>query len=306
MYAHQVIETLKCHRNKPGFFSSQIDLTIKDIKEAQHFYMGRTGNLSDVLNLSSTGHPLFMDDYGEYVNPPFLKCWFDYELDYPSSSISKTAFLVKQIHDRWIIANCFDYDEDRKFWCPFPYSYLIGLNRASEDYGLEQMKTFIDTRYLQGRLAANIFATSHYAMCSLPPKSEADQVMEGGCTKNGVLNHTLMLLNCKNIDTNIVPAPSKLNKKRRSKGKCAIFRYHTLKLTLPQEKKSINISKSDPKQGVNGVHLCRGHFKTFTKENPLFGKHVGRYWWPSNLRGSKDKGLIGKDYSVQTTDLKQN
>ena len=39
--------------------------------------------------------------------------------------------------------------------------------------------------------------------------------------------------------------------------------------------------------------------KTYTKENPLFGRIVGRIWWQPHIRGNKDQGLILKDYDVK-------
>ena len=51
-------------------------------------------------------------------------------------------------------------------------------------------------------------------------------------------------------------------------------------------------------QGLQRVHLCRGHFKEYTNENPLFGKHVGRFWWQPMVRGDKKRGVLNKDYDV--------
>ena len=33
------------------------------------------------------------------------------------------------------------------------------------------------------------------------------------------------------------------------------------------------------------LHICRGHFKTFTDIAPLFGKLRGTYWWADHIRG---------------------
>lgn len=44
------------------------------------------------------------------------------------------------------------------------------------------------------------------------------------------------------------------------------------------------------------LHVCRGHFKTFTKEKPLFGELCGTYWWESHVRGKQEHGVIVKDY----------
>lgn len=47
------------------------------------------------------------------------------------------------------------------------------------------------------------------------------------------------------------------------------------------------------------LHVCRGHFKTFTAEKPLLGKHVGTYWWPQTTRGSAEHGVVEKSYKVE-------
>lgn len=46
-------------------------------------------------------------------------------------------------------------------------------------------------------------------------------------------------------------------------------------------------------------HLARGHFKTFTEDAPLLGKHVGTYWWGWQVRGQEDKGVIEKTYALK-------
>lgn len=47
-------------------------------------------------------------------------------------------------------------------------------------------------------------------------------------------------------------------------------------------------------------HLARGHFKTFTEDAPLLGKHVGTYWWGRQLRGQEGRGVIEKTYTLKT------
>lgn len=46
-------------------------------------------------------------------------------------------------------------------------------------------------------------------------------------------------------------------------------------------------------------HLARGHFKTFTEDAPLLGKHVGTYWWGWQVRGQEGAGVIEKTYSLK-------
>lgn len=47
-----------------------------------------------------------------------------------------------------------------------------------------------------------------------------------------------------------------------------------------------------------GEHICRGHFKTYTEEKPLFGSITGTYWWANQVRGSKERGEVKKRYQV--------
>ncbi len=45
-----------------------------------------------------------------------------------------------------------------------------------------------------------------------------------------------------------------------------------------------------------GLHTVAGHFKVFTPEKPLLGKHVGRWWWDHQVRGSLANGIVQKEY----------
>jgi len=53
---------------------------------------------------------------------------------------------------------------------------------------------------------------------------------------------------------------------------------------------------------VNGLakamHLCRGHFATYSPERPLFGRTSGTFWIPAHVRGGDDSRCVVKDYSV--------
>lgn len=104
------------------------------------------------------------------------------------------------------------------------------------------------------------------------------------------------LLGCKNIGTKDNPPPEKLNKARIRRGKLPIFTYKTLVLQ-PTSKRQ----KAEEAKGLwdNRVHLCRGHFKEFTEDKPLFGRCVGRYWWQPSVRGRNKDGIVLKDYEMK-------
>ncbi len=50
---------------------------------------------------------------------------------------------------------------------------------------------------------------------------------------------------------------------------------------------------------TRALHICRGHFKTYTPERPLLGRAAGTYWWHETARGSASAGLVLKDYAVK-------
>lgn len=52
-------------------------------------------------------------------------------------------------------------------------------------------------------------------------------------------------------------------------------------------------------EGPGRRHLARGHFKTFTEDAPLLGKHVGTYWWGWQVRGQEGQGQIEKAYTLK-------
>ncbi len=72
---------------------------------------------------------------------------------------------------------------------------------------------------------------------------------------------------------------------------------YTLKIDLG---KRINNSGSKGDGSyTNRIHLCRGHFKRYTKDKPLFGKYVGLWWWQPSVRGRNKEGIIYKDYELK-------
>jgi hypothetical protein len=105
----------------------------------------------------------------------------------------------------------------------------------------------------------------------------------------------LAVINCVNVKARIVNIPEKVQKKRRKKNKLPLFSYRVLEIKGQRIDRggTESISTNNTR-----LHLCRGHFKEYTIENPLFGKYTGTYWWQEQIRGNKKKGMIHKDYSM--------
>lgn len=106
----------------------------------------------------------------------------------------------------------------------------------------------------------------------------------------------LSLINCRNVTTEdkgrIQLARSGAQKRRGEPAK--VTRYRTI--VLPG-----GGSHADAKTGAHrptALHRVRGHFKTFTAERPLLGRHVGTFWWGWSVRGDAEYGEVVSDYQL--------
>jgi hypothetical protein len=108
----------------------------------------------------------------------------------------------------------------------------------------------------------------------------------------------LLILNCKNVKTRVVAPPRKPRTSKTKRKLTQIFEYHTLTVKLSHSgDREVTLGQAD---SANRIHLCRGHFKQYTADKPLFGKHTGLYFWPAHVRGRNTNGVVMKDYEVET------
>lgn len=104
----------------------------------------------------------------------------------------------------------------------------------------------------------------------------------------------LKLLSCKNIIVQKEYSGDK-NKKKRIPS----LEYNTIHIRVPgnkyvyQNKEYESIPFHDrEKFGMTGQK--RGHFKTYTEEKPLFGRHTGTWWWSPMFDTSRKR-----DYEIK-------
>lgn len=102
----------------------------------------------------------------------------------------------------------------------------------------------------------------------------------------GMMVRTLEVLNCRNVFTQMISPPPKLNKKRISSGKVPIYAH---KILVLRRKSGRNLplggSHSSPV-----VHLRRGHVKR---------RNTGEFWWQPCIVGNPERGTLTKDYDVR-------
>lgn len=122
---------------------------------------------------------------------------------------------------------------------------------------------------------------------------------EYGALMSGMLLPSLFaisLMNCKNVTLDEQEPHEKASRNWERKHGRPLTRYHLLE--IGEVRTSLSREGRAKEDGLKkALHVCRGHFKTYTQERKLFGKHEGTFWWPEHRRGSPERGEVQKDYA---------
>ena len=106
----------------------------------------------------------------------------------------------------------------------------------------------------------------------------------------------ISLMHCKNIE--LVNKPITRAMKRRVKRTGEPLVVEKVLVIEPFKRKVINESTGEQSGLTLAMHICRGHFREYSEEKPLFGKYSGKYWIPQHARGNKESGEVDKEYKV--------
>lgn len=112
----------------------------------------------------------------------------------------------------------------------------------------------------------------------------------------------LSFLHCKNVEMQKVNINEKLQLARLRRGRNPLVSYHLLHIH-PMTRIIDETAITNKTNKKMALHICRGHFKDYSKGDGLFGKFKGLYWWDSFIRGSKESGLVLKDYKISPMEL---
>ena len=274
MYAHQVIEDLKrivVEGDKKIVNTGMVSNAMFRIGQSQSFHMG---DYSGIINTFSVDKgkkiPVYIQE--EFMRPPYPVTWIDFHYNG-----DKFGRLAMEFDDAmYVIPFCKIKGDET--WTP--QVFYFGFRNGEGYLGVSAL---FSTEYIQG----------------MSIKSDIEKhAMSYHLTSGTLICNFNQLITCKNIGTVDNEPSDKLNKSRVKKGKQPIFTYKTL-VIKPTSKRQESLEA----QGLweNRIHLCRGHFKEYSDEKPLFGKYTGRYWWQPSVRGRNTEGVVMKDYEVKST-----
>jgi hypothetical protein len=107
----------------------------------------------------------------------------------------------------------------------------------------------------------------------------------------------LSFMHCKNVTLDAIVPSEKLSRRHLKRHGRSLLSYGELRID------PIRKLLEQQREGVGGslrkaLHLCRGHFKTFTNDAPLLGRATGTYWWAPQMRGTQSEGVALRDYRI--------
>lgn len=111
----------------------------------------------------------------------------------------------------------------------------------------------------------------------------------------------ISLMHCRNVELIDKPISRQYRRHLERQGK-PVIQYKMLDIEPFKTQVRNETAESGENEIERALHICRGHFATYTEDAPLFGKHVGTFWKPMHVRGSADAGVVEKDYKVIADD----
>ena len=107
---------------------------------------------------------------------------------------------------------------------------------------------------------------------------------------------TISFMHASNVSIEEVEPSEKLSKKYQKRTGRPLTRYHVL--NIDPMRRELEANGAARGQLRKSLHIARGHFKVFTEDAPLFGRHTGTYWWAPQVRGRSEEGIVVKGYRV--------
>ena len=280
MFGHKVVEDLRGLNPPHGsetYDKIQNEL-ISSIPMTNQFYLGDAYGLAKTLSIHKRDINI-----QEYFSENILFFKLPYSPLYLEHETSNRPNMEKGgvVEDlRWATLLKEYTDRPNEIFC-----FLAAYMKSAKQFIHYPVVTVFNTKTTDVKLLKCNFV------------SENDITTAAGMTI--LVIASVIILNCKNIIYKKVHPDKALNTKRIKNKKLPLFEYHSLKFQpLEEIIYGQNRQYGKKKLASKRVHLCRGHFKTYTEEKPLMGKHTGLYWWEPHVRGDKKAGLVLKDYEI--------
>lgn len=108
--------------------------------------------------------------------------------------------------------------------------------------------------------------------------------------------YAISLANAKNIG--VVDEGAKIQSKHLKKAIPSADGVPTTFSRINLHAVSVPSDSSGGSSRTSRMHFVRGHFKTYTEDSKLMGKHTGTYYWGHHARGDQKAGAVDQVYEV--------
>jgi hypothetical protein len=267
----------------------------------------------DITNVSDYFFKVNEQEHWEYekdfpnIAPPWPNIWFDWKVP---EYINSEGKLLKNLNHRTIIRNgvhllsCMTPKEfpntNIKWGCSALFFaelhgeiqiYPIGIQFFVGEKGIFlKYSKVLPTLTNDPKADFNVLVLSKNLS-----RQNIDEIRMFVSIMLDVVFMALSFIHCKNIQ--ISPAKTFQSVKNPKKNKKHFIKYYTLE--IDPIKKMLDGVMSNKTNIKKALHICRGHFATYSPEKPLFGKFTGTIWKPMHTRGNSKIGEIVKDYKVK-------
>lgn len=108
--------------------------------------------------------------------------------------------------------------------------------------------------------------------------------------------NSLIFFSCKNVSMRKGESRHKASRANLKKKGFPLPDFHVIEIHKFMEKNSRSRESHQYDRSIADAHVVRGHFKTYTEDQPLLGHAIGTYFWHAHVRGEGQPKL--SDYRV--------
>lgn len=239
-------------------------------------------------------------DYGSdfpKAVPPFPRMFVEFDLVGRMESFLQCGWDIRSFRGKWpIMGDLFSNEESRELRNGLQETdtaiamSMFGTHKTGLPFFTGGMCLFVVNG--DGEMKGN----PQFKIC-LSTESDRRSLTELASAFFCPAALSMSFMHCKNVVRTDATETEGPPPKWLRRMKQPTLRYHVLEINPMKE-----VLRKEGGSETNGLkkalHICRGHFATYTPDKPLFGRISGTVWKPAHVRGSKEFGEVKKDYEV--------
>ncbi len=221
-------------------------------------------------------------------SPPFKQCFFEFNAKEISAQFGAMVSVVRGV----------DVESDKFEWMLIGYVWAAMMGESRINKGMPDYVKNGRPLYL-GECGVTVSKKGEFLGLRCDHLEDQPELGEGFAIVSTMttIGMGISFMHCKNVKQ--VEAKEDPGERFLRQYKVPKFTYRTLCID-PMKEVLRREGQSEAAGLKRALHICRGHFSTYSDEKPLFGKYAGTFWVPDHVRGKKEHGEVVKDYEVKS------